>query len=285
MATDDTKQRPPRPGKAKAGKHFPCDIITLPQMLRIPAFKLSEKDIAELLTDASRNSLTGAELKKFSEWMSFAIDSYKGAKIELDLRKISQIRRRLEHLRKHSFLLLTGFDKWEDIEGREFGAHSGLSNGLQNLDEISRHLLDAKGAKRNQLQTDLLKLSEASSNALLSLRDLPHVLPRWAEQNFLHTMAIIFRDVLGITPTDSAKGDFAKFVHRAAKIADVRKVGKDAIGKAVDTLNWRNVIRTVAKKGPGRPKATYKKIPVSFIRPFVVGKTDDGEDIIVTESD
>ena len=264
------------------GKYFPCDITYSP---RIQAFKLTGEDIAELLADAGGDSLPAAGQKKFSEWMSYAIGSYKGEEIELGLRKISQIRRRLEHLRKHSYLLLTGFAKWEDIEGREFGSGSGLSNGLFNLDEITRCLLDDCGAKRNQLREDLLKLSEASANALRRLPGLPHVLPRWAEQNFIHTMAIIFRDVLSGKPTKSNTSAFAKFARRATKIAGLQKVGKDAIFKAVDTLNLRNVIRTDRKIGMSGSRAVYETIPVSFILPHVVGKTADGKDVIVTESD
>lgn len=280
MAVVDIKQRLRRKAKVTAGKHFPCDIAFVP---RIQAFKLSEKDITDLLADAGSSNLTAAELKSFSEYMSHEIGAYKGEEIELGLRKISQIRRRLEYLRKHSLLLLTGFGKMEDIEGRKFGSGSGLSNGLVNLDEITRHLLDDKGAKRNQLQQDLLKLSEASSNALLRLSALPHVLPRWAEKNFIHRMAIIFRDVLGIMPTK--KGAFAKFARRAARIAGLQTVGKDRISEAVDTLSLRNVIRTGRKIGMSGLQATYEEIRVSFIRPRVVGKTADGKDVFVTESD
>lgn len=249
---------PTAKAKVTIGKRFPCNIGYVP---RIQAFKLSEKNISELLADAGRDNLTAAELKQFSEWMSFAIGSYKGAKIELGLRKISQIRRRLEHLQKHSLLLLTGVAKMEDIEGREFGSGYGPSNGLYNLEEITRYLLDDCGAKRNQLCEDLLKLSEASANALLRLPNLPHVLPRWDEQGFLHTIAIIFRDVLGGTPTKSVKSAFTKFAQRAAKIADLQKVGKDAIFNAVDTLNLRNVIRTGRKTGMRDGQAIYETIP------------------------
>lgn len=273
---------PTAKAKVMIGKHFPCDITYIP---RTQAFKLSEKDITELLADAGRDNLTAAKLKQFSKWMSYAIGNYKGEKIELGLRKISQIRRRLEHLQKHSLLLLTGFAKLEDIKGRELGSGSGLSNGLHNLDEITQRLLDDCGAKRNQLLEDLLKLSEASANALLRLPTLPHVLPRWDQQNYIYTIAIIFRDVLGGTPTKNVKSAFTKFIRRATKIAGLQKVGKDAIFNAVDTLNLRNVIRTDRKIGVSGSRVVYETIPVSFILPHVVSKTVDGKDVIVTESD
>ena len=268
--------------KVTAGKYFPCAIT---YVLQPQAFLLSEKDITELLADAGCSDLAGVKLKTFSKYMSWAIGSYKAEERELSLRKISQIRRRLEHLQKHSLLLLTGFAKLADIEGREFGSGSGLSNGLMNLDEITRCLLDDCGAKRKQMREDLLKLSEASGNSLRRLPTLPHVLPRWAEQNFIHMLAIIFRDVLDGTPTKSVKSQFTKFARRATKIAGIRNVGKDAIFKAVDTLNLRNVIQTDHKKGMSGSRVVYKTIPVSFILPHVVGKTADGKDIIVNESD
>lgn len=225
--------------KATGGKQIPCEIA---YVLEPQAFTLSEKDIPELLMAAGRTDLAGVKLKAFSKHMSLAIGFYKAEDRELSLRKISQIRRRLEHLQKHSFLLLTGFAKWDDINGRKFGSGSGLSSGLVNLDEITRRLLDDCGAKRDRMREDLLKLSEASGNALLRLPTLPHVLPRWAEQNFIRNLAIIFRDVLDGTPTKSVKSTFTKFARRAAKIAGLKAVGKDAIFKAVDALSLRNVI-------------------------------------------
>ncbi|MCK9381961.1 MAG: hypothetical protein M0P95_12985 [Sulfuritalea sp.] len=268
--------------KVTTGKYFPCAIT---YALQPQAFMLSAKDVTELLADAGRNDLADGKLKTFSEHMSLAIGSYKAEESELSLRKISQIRRRLEHLRKHSLLLLTGFAKWEDIEGRNFGSGSGLSNGLVNLDEVTRCLLDDCGAKRNQLREDLLKLSEASGNSLRRLPTLPHVLPRWAEQHFIHSLAIIFRDVLDGTPTKSVKSQFTKFARRATKIAGIRNVGKDAIFKAVDALNLRNVIRTNHKIGMRDSQAIYEEIPVSFIKPHAIGKTADGKDLLVHESD
>jgi hypothetical protein len=119
---------------------------------------LREAQFSQLIALCGCGNLADAKVAEFRTWLTHVLGSYQSYKGQLRLRQQARIRRRLEHLQSTSLYLLTGFKKWEQAQKQKFGAASGLTRGLMNLDEITKRLLvNDYGADVVALKSGLLK--------------------------------------------------------------------------------------------------------------------------------
>ena len=252
---------------------------------QLPPYVLADSNCKALLKICGSN-FTEKQRSEFQRHVSWAIRSYLGAHSQRARRNRVRIRRRLERIQKESLHLLTGFNTWQEIEEKEFGPDTGHDSGLFNIDEITRNLLIDAKVDLEVVKDQLLGLANASTASLESLERLPHKRSDYVKQNLVLTLAIIFRDVLNGTPTRKPREPFVNFVRNIARIAGVKKIGKDMIPWALNELNRRYIAKGTKRQLKDFPSVwvTEENIKVSYITPLVT-KTPDGSTVYHTDVD
>ena len=249
-----------RPPQSRAAAWYAAPSFAIP----FSPYPLTDEQRTKLLGIVGKNNLPDKKVEEFAKHISVALGAYCADNKYFKSMKPNQIGRRLKWLRDRSLELLTDEPR-----------------GLANLDEVTMALLtDALPKERSDLPSvrrAVIALHNAANAALAGQKRLPN---RWKDHPIhalAHRTAVIMRDVVGVNPTKVTHGRFARLVLETARLAGRGAVSKEVIFDAIDLLKRENVMRTGRKIGIRDGAPMFEELPVSDIRPVVIGKEPAGK--------